>query len=87
MWLTKSPSNFIKNMLKIIKGDFTFIGFNKKYESHFPNIKKGILSPISCLYSSDLNSNQVRNINMRYAKDYNARNDLYIIFKCLNQLG
>ena len=87
MWLSNSPTSFLNNMLNILKGEKTFVGFNQKYESHFPNIKKGILSPISYLDISNLDSNEVRNINMRYAKDYSARNDLYIIFKCLNQLG
>ena len=87
MWLTNSPSRFIKNMTNILSGENTFVGFNQKYESHFPNIKKGVLSPVSYLDTTNLDSKQIRNINMRYAKDYSARNDFYIIFKCLNQLG
>ena len=87
MLLTKSPSNFLKNILKIIKGDFTFIGFNKKYESHFPNIRKGILTPISTIKKYKLNDEEIRRHNMLYSKNYKARNDLYIIFKCINQLG
>ncbi len=87
MWFCSSPTQFVKNMISILKAKKTFVGFNGKYESHFPNIRKGILSPTSCLKIEDIDSKEIRNINMRYAKDYSARNDLYIIFKCLNQLG
>ena len=74
-------------MIGILRAEKTFVGFNKKYESHFPNIRKGILFPTSYIKREDLDSKEVRNINMRYAKDYSARNDLYIIFRCINQLG
>ena len=74
-------------MIAILRAERTFVGFNEKYESHFPNIRKGILFPTSHLKREKFDSKEVRNINMRYAKDYSSRNDLYIIFKCINQLG
>ena len=73
-------------MFGILTGDLTFIGFNKKYESHFPNIRKGVLSPIVTI-KQQLTDDEIRKHNMLYAKNYKARNDLYIIFKCINQLG
>ena len=87
MWFSNSPTLFLKNMIAILRAEKTFVGFNEKYESHFPNIRKGILFPTSHLKTENLYSKEVRNINMRYAKDYSPRNDLYIIFKCINQLG
>ena len=87
MWFSNSPTLFLKNMIGILRAEKTFVGFNKKYESHFPNIRKGILFPTSCIKQEDLDSKEIRNINMRYAKDYSARNDVYIILKCINQLG
>ena len=87
MWFSNSPTLFLKNMIAILRAERTFVGFNEKYESHFPNIRKGILFPTSHLKTENLYSKEVRNINMRYAKDYSPRNDLYIIFKCINQLG
>ena len=87
MWFSNSPTLFLKNMIAILRAERTFVGFNEKYESHFPNIRKGILFPTSHLKRENLDSKEVRNINMRYAKDYSSRNDLYIIFKCINQLG
>lgn len=86
MWFCKSPTKFIKNMIHILKGDLTFIGFNQKYESHFPNIRKGVLSPIATI-KQKLTDDEIRKHNMMYAKNYKAKNDLYIIFKCINQLG
>ena len=87
MWFSNSPTLFLKNMIAILRAERTFVGFNEKYESHFPNIRKGILFPTSHLKRENFDSKEVRNINMRYAKDYSPRNDLYIIFKCINQLG
>ncbi len=87
MWFSNSPTLFLKNMIAILRAERTFVGFNEKYESHFPNIRKGILFPTSHLKREKFDSKEVRNINMRYAKDYSSRNDLYIIFKCINQLG
>ena len=87
MWFSNSPTLFLKNMIAILRAERTFVGFNEKYESHFPNIRKGILFPTSHLKRKNFDSKEVRNINMRYAKDYSSRNDLYIIFKCINQLG
>ena len=74
-------------MIGILKGNLTFIGFNKKYESHFPNIKKGVLSPTTKINQHNLTDDEIRKHNMLYAKNYKARNDLYIIFKYINQLG
>ena len=49
--------------------------------------KKGILTPISYQINKNFDRDTIRNINMRYAKDYNAWVDIYIILRCLNQLG
>ena len=87
IWFSNSPSKFLKNMLNILKGHKTFVGFSEIYKSHFPNIKKGILTPISYQINKNFDSDTIRNINMRYAKDYNAWGDIYIILRCLNQLG
>lgn len=87
IWLCKSPSTFLRNMINILKGNLTFVGFNKKYESHFPNIRKGILTPVSTIHYEYLSTDRIRKVNMLYAKNYRARWDIYIIFKCINQLG
>ena len=49
MWFSNSPTLFLKNMIGILRAEKTFVGFNEKYESHFPNIRKGILFPTSCI--------------------------------------
>ena len=57
--------------LSILRLHISFgIGFNKKYESHFPNIKKGVLTPISYIQKNKFDDHTIRNINMKYAKDY-----------------
>ena len=75
---------FICNMWQVFIGRKSFVGYHvmshsKTQESLLPNLKKGILTPLSGM--ENLNKEAVDQINIIYAKDYSILNDIIIMFK------
>ena len=79
IWLFKRKSNFLKNILNVIIGQKSLIGYHdldEKSEINLPKIKKGILS------NNDLinKPNKINDkLNLIYARDYKILKDLQIL--------
>jgi GT2 family glycosyltransferase len=88
----KNFISFLKNLLLILLGRKSWVGYieMKTKPQHYmqlPQIKKGILSPAYSFQHKQLNTMDILNLNMLYAKDYKVMNDLSIIFKGYKHLG
>jgi GT2 family glycosyltransferase len=84
MWFVKHPLIFIKNCLSVLFGTKTWVGFDKNTQqlNKVPNIKKGI---ISVSITSD--AEHLEQINLLYAKNYEASTDWKLCIKHFNYLG
>jgi len=84
IWFYTHKVKFLSNMRQVFTGRKSFVGYHvmshsKTQEPLLPNLKKGILSPLSGM--ENLNKEAVDQINIIYAKDYSILNDIIIIFK------
>jgi len=77
----KNNKNLIRNCIKVLKAEKTWIGFNHFIEWDdyaLPIIKPGV---ISIVVNPNLESDNVKRLNILYAKNYSILKDLTIVYK------
>ncbi|MCC6182773.1 MAG: glycosyltransferase [Bacteroidia bacterium] len=85
-FLQEKKSNYFFNVIKVLFGFYTWVGYGKINDRSLPEIKKSVLYP-SILFNKKLEPDKIKLINLQYAKDYKIEKDLYIIWKCKFKLG
>ncbi len=86
----KEPLGLISNLFTVLIGKKSWIGYSLdrgRESANLPAIRNGVLSPASILTSGQTDPETLRRLNMIYAKDYRAFNDLHIIWKSIRSLG
>jgi hypothetical protein len=86
----RHPSRMIKNLIFVLTGKYTLIGYHGKTDEesdNLPYLKKGILSPVDALKNKTHEKGIVEKVNLLYAKDYRILNDLNILLKGFRNLG
>ncbi|MFC2117844.1 glycosyltransferase [Bacteroidota bacterium] len=89
LFYRKNFSGFFRNIMKIISGKLSWVGYNRDYsdtESNLPEIKKAVLSPTDNLENKNLSPDDIAKLNIRYARDYKIINDLILITKNIKYL-
>lgn len=87
-WLIQEPKNFFKNILKVLSGKKSWVGFTNTEQINLPKIKKGIINPSYYLEkSSQLHPLNIQELNLTYARDYNLYMDIMLIVKSFKYLG
>lgn len=88
-WVTKKPHKHFYNLFLILFNHASFVSFDSLSASdiHLPLIKKGILFPSDSLIKSEKSLQNVKRINLIYAKEYKISNDFLILFRGLKNLG
>ena len=87
IWNFNRKSSFLKNMIQILIGRSSFIGFSEvvsKKDVRLPKIKPGLLVPGDIMDSNDPQINE--KLNLLYARDYSMRKDFSILLKAWNKL-
>ena len=86
--IVKRPANMFKNIVKVFKGNFTWVGYSEtfKINNDLPQLKSGILSPLDRFSDSNIKEETKNRINIQYAKDYNLFSDLTILLKGLKKI-
>lgn len=89
MLIVKKPMGYLRNIMKVLIGKKTWVGFatNCEESTHLPKMKKGIVSPITNLKTSLLNQGTISRLDTLYAKDYSVFTDIAILWKSFNRLG
>ncbi|MFN3916193.1 MAG: glycosyltransferase family 2 protein [Flavobacteriales bacterium] len=86
-WFTTSPFQFIRNIVSVLLGRKTWVGYAKNKSSEnvkLPRIKPPVL-PLEMMINRD-KPNVLERINLIYARDYNIILDVKFIlnnFRCL----
>jgi GT2 family glycosyltransferase len=86
----KQPWGFIQNIFAVLFGRKSWVGYSPgpgKLSHHLPSIRSGVLSPASIFKTQAPDAETLSRLNMVYAKDYRAWNDLLIIWKNISGLG
>lgn len=84
IWLYTSKMRYLKNLLAVMLGQKSFVGyhFSNIEEAEvqlLPNLKKGVLTPLSGI--ENVNKEMIDQMNILYAKEYSVLNDLAILLK------
>ena len=84
VWFFKHKWNLTQNLFQVLVGQKSFVGYhfiepNGPETNLLPNLKKGILTPLSGI--PDLNKETVDQMNLIYAKEYSIFNDVLILVK------
>jgi GT2 family glycosyltransferase len=87
-WLIEKPKSFFANILKVLSGKKSWVGFTNSEQINLPKIKKGIINPTYYLEKSNrLHPSNVQELNLTYARDYNLYMDIVLIAKSFRFLG
>ena len=89
IFFQKKPLKFISDIFTVIVGAKSWVGYDtekQEYYENLPEIKSGILSPMIVLPKSVRKTVNPMEINLLYAKNYIANNDVNIIIKGLKYL-
>lgn len=80
----KGKATYFKNMFSVLFGYKTFVGYHFMNAEDsdvqlLPNLKKGVLTPLSGIENT--NKEIVDQMNITYAKEYSIFNDITIMLK------
>ncbi len=89
MFLQKKPFGFLKNIVKVLWGSRSWVGYYqlKHQLLQLPKIKKGVLNPLDSVKFKNHDNDTIAQLNLLYARDYNPWKDLNIIFFAFRDLG
>lgn len=91
MWLVKKPFGLLKNVLYVLSGKKTWVGYAQELKAdqnfQLPKLATSVLNPLDGLEAGEPDQDGLLRLNMLYAKDYRVSSDLNIIFKGFRNLG
>ncbi len=85
-WFIDHPQQFFRNILLVLGGECTWVGYTDVVSPNLPKLKRGIIHPVIHLQSG-LPSQTVYKLNLSYAREYSLFRDCVLIFKGLKYLG
>jgi len=88
IWFVRDKGGFIQNIFRVLRGAASWVGYFPKLEPgvRLPKIRPGILDPVRA-DGLDPVPLTVRRVNLTYAKDYRAGQDLRLIWRGFTHLG
>ncbi|MDB4082706.1 glycosyltransferase family 2 protein [Vicingaceae bacterium] len=88
-WFVNNKRNYFSNLLKVLLGAISFVGFYTSDENSDKNlkVKRGILNPTDLHDSFAIDQENIEQLNFEYGRDYAVAKDLEIVFKNIGQLG
>jgi GT2 family glycosyltransferase len=91
VFIVKNPARFIRNIFSVFLGFRTWVGYEGQrsgvVSQKLPAIRIGVLFPTDILRNKEVTEETAERLNILYAKDYRAWNDLNIILKGLRHAG
>ena len=91
IWFMKSPLGLFRNIIYVIIGKRTWVGYVRDLNAHqnfnLPKIPDSVLNPKDGLEAGTPDEEGLLRLNMMYAKDYRVSNDLNVIIKGFRNLG
>ncbi len=83
--IQKKPFAFLSNLILVLFGAKTWVGYEAGADPRLPHIKKAVLPPYAGLSISDTEAKN--KVNLAYSKNYRVENDLALVLKNLRSLG
>lgn len=85
--VVSNHAGFLRNLILVLFGKLSWVGFFPVPDQKLPRIKTGILHPGDCLPMSEQKPETFMKLNVVYAKDYHVRTDLKLVFRGFRHLG
>jgi O-antigen biosynthesis protein len=90
-WLPGNSAGLLRNIVLVLSGRRTWVGFCPLHggtiQAGLPLLRKGVLHPLVHLPPAMRTSEHIQKLNALYAKDYQLRNDIFMVWKGLAELG
>lgn len=86
-WIQKNKLAFVKNILQVLLGVKSWVGYGNDNNEQLPKLKPSVLSPSDAIKNIELNKQTRERLNLSYSKDYRVTNDINIVLKCFTKLG
>ncbi len=90
IFILKQPGHFIKNIVKVLMGYKTWVGYYSKDDvsiEKLPAIPPGVLHPGDVFKNKRIAAETYEKLNLIYARDYKFITDMNILIKGLLNLG
>jgi GT2 family glycosyltransferase len=97
LFLVKKPGGFLQNLIQVILGKKSWVGYSPQSLCHsrrepnpqsaIPSVKPSILNPSHAFPSKQLDEATTQRLDFFYAKDYELRRDLEVVWKAWRELG
>src|SRR5690606_32527474 len=90
MWLVKKKARYLSNLVKIIFGSRSFVGYSNIESGdvvRLPKIRKGIIGTLLSLKNPKAEPELATKLNLIYAKDYKISSDINLVVKRFSLLG
>jgi O-antigen biosynthesis protein len=87
--VVKKPGGFLRNLAQVFGGMKSWVGYSGAGfgQDQLPAIRPGVIHPALAQPVSGLSQENVKKLDVLYAKDYRVTNDLLLIWKAIRLLG
>ncbi len=87
-WLIKDFRKFVSNLIEVFTGSKSWVGFaNEQNLKMFKHSKTGVLNPADRVQDFILSDDEIREVELIYAKNYSLTDDVSLVFKNISLLG
>lgn len=86
LFIYKKPFGAFRNIVSVILGIKTFVGFDKIDSIQLPKLKNSILHP-SDMANDKTNVKEIETLNIAYARNYRVNIDLILLGKSIRLIG
>jgi len=90
LFFVKSPTGLLLNCFRVMAGRKSWVGYCKvegQSKLRLPEIRQGVLCPVSVFLREDQDSETLQRINILYARDYNVWKDVGIFLRAFRKTG
>ena len=84
-YIYKRIISTLKNLLQIVFGFKTFVGFDSIDSLHLPILKSSVLHPSNMVQNTE--NKEIERLNLAYARNYKVSADFYILVRNIRFLG
>lgn len=87
--IIRKPWGLLQNIFQVLFQQKSWVGYTTGYTNGtvLPSIRKGVLTPIDGLSIQNPDAATIKRLNLLYAKHYQLRNDISLIWSAYLQLG
>jgi O-antigen biosynthesis protein len=86
-FLVRKPGGYLGNILRVMFGSLSWIGYAGPVQANLPRIRNGALGPYNIIRGYDPTDEVKKQINVAYAQNYTTTTDLALVFNNFRYLG